>query len=85
MSQNKEQSKEVEAASAFEKTDQNTNDKYVKKHGIDNDQSTLEEAAEQLKGSDADADRSFGDNEQSTPEEAIEQLKGSDADIDKSI
>jgi hypothetical protein len=42
-----------------------------------------DDAAEQLKGSDADADRNTGKDDLPDPEDAAEQLKGSDADIDR--
>ncbi len=43
-------------------------------------QPTAEEAAEQLKGSDADVDRSVGFDDQPDLEETKEQLKDTDAD-----
>ena len=47
----------------------------------EDDQPSADDAAEQLKGSDADIDRSVGFDDQPGPEETKEQLKDTDADL----
>ena len=49
----------------------------------DNNQRIAEETAEQLKGSDADVDRSVGFDDQPNLEETKEQVKDTDADSAK--
>ncbi|MCD0488172.1 hypothetical protein LPB86_08020 [Pedobacter sp. MC2016-14] len=52
-------------------------------HKTTKDQPSKEEAAEQLKGSDADVDKQVGFDDQPDDNEKLEQQKGSDADVDQ--
>ena len=51
--------------------------------GVSDEGVTADDAAEQLKGSDADEDKNTGEDDLPDAEESAEQLKGSDADIDR--
>lgn len=75
MSENKEHSQKEKSASALKEAHQKV--AGGEQSGLPDDgQPTDEEAAEQLKGSDADVDRSVGFDDQPGSEDAKEQEKG---------
>lgn len=83
--QSKQQSNEAAAVNTLKEVNAEAEKKTVDegKSITADDQSTPEEAAEQIRGSDADADQSQFNNDQPSTEETKEELKGSDADIDR--
>jgi len=74
---------EEKAAAVLKEVYQKAANTPVDETFADNNQSSPEDAAEQLKGSDADSDKSVGQDEQPTAAESAEEIKGSDADSDK--
>jgi|GEM_PF-4146366 len=77
MSENNNKSREETSVSVLKDVHQNVK-KSPESTLPDDGQPSAEEAAEQLKGSDADVDRSVGFDDQPDSEEAKEQEKGTD-------
>lgn len=76
MEQDQTQSNEEKSAAILKEVFQETSDKP------EDPQVSTEEAADQIKGSDADADHPLADDDQPKADEAAEEIKGSDADKD---
>ena len=73
---------EENAASALKDVNQKIKD-HPEANMPSDDQPSSEEAAEQLKGSDADVDQNVGYDNQPDSTQVQEQTKGSDADHDQ--
>lgn len=85
MSSNEEKGKEEKAVSVLKEVNQKAAEKSVEDAVPKDDQPSSEEAAEQVKGSDADVDQHVGFDDQASSEEAADESRGSDADTDQSI
>jgi hypothetical protein len=85
MNQNEEQSKEAAAVDTLKEVNQQAANKTVSENEnvTADDQPSAAEAAEQIKGSDADADQSLNGDGQPSADETKEEVKGSDADADR--
>ena len=79
MSKNKEQSQEEKSIIALKEVHQKVAED-PKSGSPDKYQSSAEEAADQIKGSDADVDHSVGFDDQPAHEETREQIKDTNAD-----
>lgn len=79
MNEKQNQSPEEKAAAVLKEVNQKIKDNPEIAIPED-DQPSAEEAAEQLKGSDADVDHSVGYDDQPETKETESQKKGSDAD-----
>ena len=84
MDQEKSQTKEEKAASVLKEVYQDIEDKPIHQ-SESNDQLSSEQAAKEIRGSDADADYNVGQGTQPDAEDSAEEIKGSDADVDKNV
>jgi hypothetical protein len=84
MNTNDQKGKEEEAASVLKEVNQKAVQSSVDDALPNDEQPSTEEAAEQIKGSDADVDKNVGFDDQPSADQSAEEKKGSDADKDKS-